>query len=80
MWFFIFYICCFAPSIFAAIPIVDLTYAQYQGVPTVDPVNNEPITHFLGIRYAAAPTGRCFFPLLRIQNVYDDCFFTKQDP
>ena len=62
MWFFIFCICCFAPFIFAATPspIVDLTYAQYQGVPTVDPVNNEPITHFLGIRYAAAPTGKVF--------------------
>ena len=60
MWFFIFYICSFAPSIVAAnpSPIVDLTYAQYEGVPTMDPVNNESITHFLGIRYAAAPTGK----------------------
>ncbi|KAF7375433.1 COesterase domain-containing protein [Mycena sanguinolenta] len=32
-------------------PIVDLGYAQYQGA--VNPANN--ITHFLGIRYAAAP-------------------------
>ena len=63
-WSFIFYhICCFAPSIFAATPIVNLTYAQYQGVLTLDPVNNESITQFLGIRYAAAPTGKaspCF--------------------
>ncbi|KAJ6496019.1 alpha beta-hydrolase [Mycena sanguinolenta] len=34
-------------------PIVDLDYAQYQGA--VNPANN--ITHFLGIRYAAAPLG-----------------------
>ena len=64
MWTFIFYIssCCFAPLILAATPspIVDLTYAQYQGIATVDPVNNESITHFLGIRYAAAPTGKVF--------------------
>ena len=59
MWSF-FYICCFTPSIFAATPVVDLTYAQYQGVPTLDPVNNESITQFLGIRYAAAPTGKVF--------------------
>ena len=65
---FISYICFFSPSIFAAdAPIVNLTYAQYQGVPTLDPVNNETITQFLGIRYAAAPTGKVFFPpLLRI--------------
>ena len=37
---------------------MDLTYAQYQGIPTLDPVNNETITRFLGIRYAAAPTGK----------------------
>ncbi|KAF7335495.1 Carboxylic ester hydrolase [Mycena venus] len=33
-------------------PIIDLGYAQYQG--TVSPAN---ISHFLGIRYAAAPLG-----------------------
>lgn len=33
-------------------PIVDLGYAQYQGA--VSPAN---ISHFLGIRYAAAPLG-----------------------
>ncbi|KAJ6492420.1 alpha beta-hydrolase [Mycena vitilis] len=36
-----------------ASPIVDLGYAQYQGA--VNPANN--ITHFFGIRYAAAPLG-----------------------
>ncbi|KAF8214334.1 alpha beta-hydrolase [Mycena galopus ATCC 62051] len=34
-------------------PVVDLGYAQYQGV--VNTANN--ISHFLGIRYAAAPSG-----------------------
>ena len=63
---FIIYIYCFALSTFATAPIVDLTYAQYQGVPTVDPINNESITHFLGIRYAAAPTGKIFPCLKRI--------------
>ena len=48
---FFFHFCYFTPSIFATAPVVDLTYAQYQGVPTLDPVNNETITHFLGIRY-----------------------------
>ena len=69
MWSFIFYICCFALPIFGATPIVDLTYAQYQGVPTLDPVNNKSITHFFGIRYAAAPTGKgfpCFVVLFNI--------------
>jgi hypothetical protein len=45
---FIFDICCFAPSIFAATPIVDLTYARYQGAPTVDTVNNMTNTQFIG--------------------------------
>ncbi|KAJ7906506.1 Alpha/Beta hydrolase protein [Mycena leptocephala] len=36
----------------AQAPIVDLGYVQYQG--TVSPAN---ISHFLGIRYAAAPLG-----------------------
>ncbi|KAJ7235638.1 alpha beta-hydrolase [Mycena haematopus] len=38
-------------------PIVDLCYAQYQGA--VNTANN--ITHFLGIRYAAAPLGNLRF-------------------
>ena len=76
MWSFIFYVCCFAPSIFPVTQIVDLTYAQYQGVPTLDPVNNESITQFLGIRYAAAPTGKVFPCLVSlILPVY-----YKQDP
>ncbi|KAJ6537723.1 Alpha/Beta hydrolase protein [Mycena capillaripes] len=41
----------------AATPIVDLGYAQYQG--TVNTTTN--ITTFLGIRYAAAPTGELRF-------------------
>jgi carboxylesterase type B len=47
---------------FIATSIVNLTYAKYQGVSTLDSVNNESITQFLGIRYAAAPTGKVFFP------------------
>ena len=71
MWSLIFYFCCFTPSNFAATvtPVVDLTYAQYQGIPTLDPVNNETITSFLGIRYAAAPTGKYFFIVAFIQTV-----------
>ena len=63
MWSLIFFFCCSSTTIFAATatPVVDLTYAQYQGVPTLDPVNNETITRFLGIRYAAAPTGKDSF-------------------
>ncbi|KAJ6496021.1 Alpha/Beta hydrolase protein, partial [Mycena sanguinolenta] len=38
-------------------PIINLGYAQYQGA--VNPANN--ITHFLGIRYAAAPIGNLRF-------------------
>ncbi|KAF9260763.1 alpha/beta-hydrolase [Marasmius fiardii PR-910] len=34
-------------------PVIDLGYAQYQGV--FDATNN--VTNFLGVRYAAAPTG-----------------------
>ncbi|KAF8881219.1 Alpha/Beta hydrolase protein [Infundibulicybe gibba] len=37
----------------SAAEIVNLGYAQYQGF--IDPTSNN--THFLGIRYAAAPTG-----------------------
>ncbi|KAF8451115.1 Alpha/Beta hydrolase protein [Boletus edulis BED1] len=40
-------------GVFAADPIVDLGYAQYQGV-----VNTQlNVTNFLGVRYAAAPVG-----------------------
>ncbi|KAE9408462.1 alpha/beta-hydrolase [Gymnopus androsaceus JB14] len=35
------------------VPIIDLGYAQYQGV--FDSVNN--VTNYLGVRYAAPPTG-----------------------
>jgi hypothetical protein len=81
MWSFIFYYCLFrvAPSILAATPIVNLTYAQYQGVPSVDPVNNESITHFLGIRYAAAPTGKVFSPALyRLSSITTTPLLKKQ--
>ncbi|KAJ7115720.1 Alpha/Beta hydrolase protein [Mycena epipterygia] len=54
-------------------PIVDLGYAQYQG--TVSPSN---ISHFLGIRYAAAPLGDLRFrapqPPLQVIGVQDATF------
>jgi hypothetical protein len=36
-----------------AVPIIDLGYAKYQGV--FDSLNN--VTNYLGMRYAAPPTG-----------------------
>ena len=58
----ILYICCyFAPTVCARptdTMTVDLGYARYQGVPFLDPITNITNTQFLGIRYAAAPTGR----------------------
>ena len=80
MWSFIFHIFCFAPSIFAATPIVNLPYAQYQGVPALDHVTNEPITQFLGIRYAAAPTGKAFPCFVSFKFIIDCSFTKKQDP
>ncbi|KAF7344320.1 Carboxylic ester hydrolase [Mycena sanguinolenta] len=50
-------------------PIVDLGYAQYQGV--VNPANN--ITHFLGIRYAAAPLGDLRFRGAATAGQHDRC-------
>ncbi|PPQ79101.1 hypothetical protein CVT25_002894 [Psilocybe cyanescens] len=38
-------------------PIVDLGYAQYQGRLVQDQVSNATHTQFLGVRYAAPPTG-----------------------
>ena len=57
------YLCCyFALTIFAqADAIVDLEYARYQGVQYQDPINHKNYTQFLGIRYAAAPTGKVLF-------------------
>ena len=63
---FIFYIRYFAHPIFAVTPIVDLTYARYQGVPTLDAASNATNTQFLGIRYAAAPTGKRLFIFILI--------------
>ncbi|KAH9481797.1 putative secreted lipase [Psilocybe cubensis] len=37
--------------------VVDLGYAQYQGRLVQDPVSNATHTQFLGVRYAAPPTG-----------------------
>lgn len=45
-------------------PIVDLGYAQYQGASNVDTGNTE----FLGIRFAAPPTGMIIVSPLRPRN------------
>ncbi|KAH9481796.1 putative secreted lipase [Psilocybe cubensis] len=42
-------------------PIIDLGYAQYQGTVVQDKVTNATHTQFLGIRYAAPPTGAARF-------------------
>ncbi|KAF9557097.1 alpha/beta-hydrolase [Agrocybe pediades] len=42
-------------------PVVNLGYAQYQGVVVQDKVTNATHTQFLGIRYAAPPTGALRF-------------------
>jgi carboxylesterase type B len=44
-----------------AAPVVNLGYAQYQGVPIQDEVTNATHTQFLGMRYAAPPTGSSRF-------------------
>jgi len=41
----------------SASAVVDLGYAKYEGVPIRDHVTNAAHTQFLGIRYAAPPTG-----------------------
>ena len=69
--YFIFYVCCFftlSGSISSATPIIDLSYAQYQGVPVLDPVSNVTNTQFLGIRYGAAPTGKVLFPATSLSH------------
>ncbi|KAF9048790.1 alpha beta-hydrolase [Panaeolus papilionaceus] len=40
-----------------AAAVVDLGYAKYQGVPSLDPIANTTNTKFIGIRYAANPIG-----------------------
>ncbi|KAH9486198.1 putative secreted lipase [Psilocybe cubensis] len=42
-------------------PVVDLGYAKYQGLVVEDAVSNATRTHFLGIRFAAPPTGLARF-------------------
>ncbi|PPQ80632.1 hypothetical protein CVT25_001638 [Psilocybe cyanescens] len=44
-------------TVVAAPPIVNLGYAQYQGMVVQDEVTNATHTQFLGLRYAAPPTG-----------------------
>ena len=38
-------------------PIVDLGYATYQGILVQDAQTNQTNVNFLGVRYAASPTG-----------------------
>ena len=38
-------------------PIVDLGYATYQGILVQDEQTNQTNINFLGVRYAASPTG-----------------------
>jgi len=45
----------------APVGTVDLGYATYQGVPFVDTISGTNNTQFLGIRYAAPPTGSLRF-------------------
>ncbi|KAF8161671.1 Alpha/Beta hydrolase protein [Crassisporium funariophilum] len=42
-------------------PIVDLGYSKFQGVPFQDTIANTTNTQFLGLRYAAPPTGTLRF-------------------
>ncbi|KAJ3542368.1 hypothetical protein NMY22_g3532 [Coprinellus aureogranulatus] len=49
-------------------PIVDLGYARYQGVSNVETGNTE----FLGIRYAAPPTGKARWREPRLPDRVDD--------
>jgi hypothetical protein len=41
-----------------AVPIVNLGYATYQGIIVQDTLTNQTNTNFLGVRYAAPPTGK----------------------
>jgi len=45
----------------APVGTVDLGYATYQGVPFADTISSTNNTQFLGIRYAAPPTGQLRF-------------------
>ena len=44
-------------SISSPHPTVSLRYATYSGIPFFDAATNATNTHFLGMRYAAPPTG-----------------------
>ncbi|KAF8177596.1 Alpha/Beta hydrolase protein [Pholiota molesta] len=44
-----------------AVPIVNLGYATYQGIIVQDTLTNQTNTNFLGVRYAAPPTGALRF-------------------
>ena len=48
-------------TISSAKPVVTLGYAKYQGIPVVDSASGVTNTNFLGIRFAAPPTGTLRF-------------------
>ena len=58
---------------------VDLGYARYQGVPFLDPITNITNTQFLGIRYAAAPTGRILLSIFFFVILQHLLLYWKQD-
>lgn len=69
-------------------PIVNVGGTQYQGFASVDPANNATNTNFLGIRYAAAPTGKLRFavpqappplPGVQMANVEPNTCFNSAD-
>ncbi|KAF9479977.1 alpha/beta-hydrolase [Pholiota conissans] len=54
-----------APDATSASPTVNLGYATYQGILVKDTVTNQTNTNFLGVRYAAPPTGAARFRAAR---------------
>lgn len=50
-----------AAAVDVPVDTVDLGYATYQGVPFADTISGTNNTQFLGIRYAAPPTGSLRF-------------------
>jgi len=58
----------YAQSNVTPAPVVDLGYAQYQGMVVLDKITNATHTEFLGMRYAASPTGM----LASREGIFDD--------
>ena len=49
--------CTAASTTLSLTPLVNLGYTTCQGILVQDPQNNETNINFLGVRYAASPTG-----------------------